>query len=340
MKRKLCIREIISRIFDCSGFFNAKITSLARSGASAILMYHRIVNPSSTGEILQDGMYVKPNTFLKHLDIIKKYFIPVSLCDLITNPKKIGDKPICAITFDDGWLDFLTNAYPALLKYKIPSTVFLPTRFIGTTNRFWTDHLSLIVSNLTAFPRNHFNRKKDTLHPLSLSVCNLTGNTHTKLERAIALLKPYPSKTINTVLDELLSLYAAPIAINRSFLNWNEIKYLKNEGLVTFGSHTENHAILSTLSSSDICNELINSRKTLLDRNVTDQDFIPFCYPNGNHADAIVKLVKESGYHLAVTTKKGWILNNANPFTLNRIGMHQDISSSNALTLSRLTLTI
>ena len=53
--------------------------------------------------------------------------------------------------------------------------------------------------------------------------------------------------------------------------------------LVSSGSHTVAHKILTTLTDDEIRNELIESRKKLIAEQVVDPSFIPFCYPNGNY---------------------------------------------------------
>jgi peptidoglycan/xylan/chitin deacetylase (PgdA/CDA1 family) len=41
------------------------------------------------------------------------------------------------ITFDDGYRDFYTNAFPILQKYHFPATVFLPTDFINDNRKIF-----------------------------------------------------------------------------------------------------------------------------------------------------------------------------------------------------------
>ena len=112
---------------------------------------------------------------------------------------------------------------------------------------------------------------------------------------------------------------------------------MKESGLVGFGSHTDNHHILTTLAESETAKELEISRERLLAEKVVDADFIPFCYPNGNHTARIAEMVKEASYSMAVTTKKGWNEFGSAPYTLKRIGIHQDICSTKGLFAGRIS---
>jgi len=59
------------------------------------------------------------------------------ISDYFKRRKKIDNKTI-VLTFDDGYEDFATNAYPILRKFGFNATVFLTTDYVGKTN-IW-DH--------------------------------------------------------------------------------------------------------------------------------------------------------------------------------------------------------
>ena len=122
----------------------------------------------------------------------------------------------------------------------------------------------------------------------------------------------------------------------RAFLNWEEIREMADSGLVSFGSHTASHRILTTLNDDEIRTELYKSKEKLLNEKIVTRDFIPFCYPNGNFNDEILRMVQEMGYSLAVSTKSGWNEEKADYYSLKRIPLHDDISSTHALFACRL----
>lgn len=56
-----------------------------------------------------------------------------------TSPRR---ENLACLTFDDGYRDFYTHAFPLLQKYGAPATVFLVTGCIGDTNH-WDDRYGL-----------------------------------------------------------------------------------------------------------------------------------------------------------------------------------------------------
>jgi peptidoglycan/xylan/chitin deacetylase (PgdA/CDA1 family) len=49
-----------------------------------------------------------------------------------------------AITFDDGYVDNLTETKPLVEKHDVPSTVFVVSGYVGAGRRFWWDELERI----------------------------------------------------------------------------------------------------------------------------------------------------------------------------------------------------
>lgn len=315
-------------------------------GDFLILMYHRIVRRAESDTYIQDGMFVDPGTFRSQVLYLKKNFHVIPLEEI----PGIGDgknrpgtkKPFCALTFDDGWEDFYGNAFPVLQSVDVCATVFLPTDCIGTGKRFWTERLAHI---LTAIERHGKSALKNDRSSDSIvgKIERLEGPVDFRMENAVEALKTLPVEEIDRVLGELADSWrVGPATEGKSFLSWEEAREMYASGIVRFGSHTKSHRILSTASEELIREELAHSKEKLIEERVASPSFIPFSYPNGNYTQRIAELVREAGYHLAVTTEKGWngVANGSNGreslFRLRRIGIHQDVASTNAMFACRI----
>ena len=298
-------------------------------------MYHRIIPVKEVEPGLQAGMYVEPETFKMHIDYLKDHFSIVPLSAISTHIKDINEMknklPICILTFDDGWYDFYRFAYPILVVNRVPATVFLPTEYIGTGNRFWTDQVAnfFVQKRTLKEPKNHEGISNSSVVK---NLADLEGTPESNIEKAISILKKYREDEILKILEKLKTIWGIDsVSTERAFLNWDEVRKMAESGLITFGSHTANHRILVYLNEKEIVDELIDSKNKLLSEGVVDPSFIPFCYPNGNYDESVVWMVKEAGYHVAVTTERGWNDLNSSFFKLKRVAIHQDISSTKEL---------
>ncbi|MHC4883941.1 MAG: polysaccharide deacetylase family protein [Planctomycetota bacterium] len=94
------------------------------------------------------------------------------------------------------------------------------------------------------------------------------------------------------------------------------------EGGVEIGSHTMNHAELTTLPTHAVREELTQSKALLeeiLQRSVTS-----FCYPRGRYSPRILECVKEAGYDAACSTLRGTLQSAEDQFCLKRIRASMD----------------
>ena len=103
---------------------------VARTADVPILMYHYISASPSASDRIRYGLSVPPEMFEAQLKLLQDNgFTTVSLRELyeyLAIGTALPDKPI-VLTFDDGYIDNYTNAFPLLQKYSMIGTFFVLT---------------------------------------------------------------------------------------------------------------------------------------------------------------------------------------------------------------------
>ena len=107
-----------------------------------VLMYHKISRDKT------DFLTVSTDQFeshIKHLQSLDYQFITTQeLLDFYLKKQALPDKPLL-LSLDDGYLNNLEYAYPILKKYKAKATIFIPSNFVGSTNK-WDNGNDFIMS--------------------------------------------------------------------------------------------------------------------------------------------------------------------------------------------------
>jgi peptidoglycan/xylan/chitin deacetylase (PgdA/CDA1 family) len=109
-----------------------------------VLNYHKI-------DDLHHALSVSPAEFDEQMTYLQENGYHTVTPDQLTAYLKYGralpEKPVL-ITFDDGYLDNYTNAYPILQKHGFTATIFLITDLIGQDERYLTwDHVREMNKN-------------------------------------------------------------------------------------------------------------------------------------------------------------------------------------------------
>ncbi|BBB93271.1 MAG TPA: polysaccharide deacetylase family protein [Methylomusa anaerophila] len=101
-------------------------------GDVPILNYHKI-------DSLNHSLSISPEEFKQQMAYLHDNgytsIRPDQLMNYLNLGKPLPKKPVM-ITFDDGYLDNYTNAYPVLKKYGFIATIFLVTDLVGKDERF------------------------------------------------------------------------------------------------------------------------------------------------------------------------------------------------------------
>lgn len=297
-------------------------------------MYHRVLPHTEAQEQQEEpGMYVTPETFALHIHCLKEIMTPISLSDWLARRSRGEALPTraAAITFDDGWRDNYTHAWPMLNKYRIPATIFAVSSLIGTQRAFWPNRLMQLLAQhkgTTNWPPGlEWLAEISPVQPQQLT----TPEAFSELVQAC---KQFPDTELYRRLDAVPE-NSAIITPARTMLDWDEIAEMRASGLVEIGCHTENHLrLLESLSLETTRHEILASKQALEDR--LQQPVNLFCYPNGFVSPLAAEIVS-ANYAGAVTTERGINRSDNNAFELKRIGLHEDASNTRTAFMARLS---
>lgn len=285
---------------------------LKEDDSFSILMYHRVNSNNSQFTIHS----VPTFAFEKQMKYISGIFNILSLDEILDRFKKKRRLPkrCMAITFDDGYEDNYTNAFPLLRKYQIPATIFLTVGCIENRTKLWFDRV------LYAFEKTE---KQYLKLPESERVFYFP-NLHEKHKTAIQVLEILKKLSGAARLKKIKKVYSAlcveePDAYSNQMLNWEQISEMATSG-ISIGSHTMTHPILSKVHPEEAKREIIASKEIIETR--INQPVKLFAYPNGRLSDfneGVIELLKKAGYQAAVTTSYGLNSSKNDPYRWKRV---------------------
>ncbi len=100
-------------------------------------MYHYVEHVTDLNDTLRQKLAITPEVLDSQLKTMQQagytFMYMSDLADVLDGKKDLPPKPI-VLTFDDGYLDFYTGAFPVLKKYHVKSTEYVVSDFIGKPN--------------------------------------------------------------------------------------------------------------------------------------------------------------------------------------------------------------
>jgi peptidoglycan/xylan/chitin deacetylase (PgdA/CDA1 family) len=260
-----------------------------------ILAYHRINYPAQVLPYDLDLLSATPESFRRQmLHVVDRYSV-VSLSEISRWLRSEVDLPrdSIAITFDDGYADFHTYAFPVLKSLDIPATLFLIAGAAGSDKPMWWDEAAYLL-----------NRSESS------------GDALTRIKRS---LQGMDESSREERLDELARQCGVSRPRERLFLDWTQVSEIAASG-IAIGSHSYNHATLTRIDRRQLRREIEDSRDSIADR--TGQKPLSFCYPYGlkeDSNDLVRSVVSQAGYQCAATLNQGTIDKQTDPFCLSRM---------------------
>lgn len=273
----------------------------------AILVYHRIVSSSLDFNLLN----VSPDNFLGHMEELQTQRTVIPLDELIQQVRKGEAKPgSVAITFDDGYKDFIYNALPILNKYRIPATLFTPTgaSTLGGYS-FWWDRIEDLLLSANLEQLQEFFNINDN--------CNNIFEEIIKFQKACLNM---PTSTIDDFLRKTIGVNGKP---RNSTLSIEElVESLIDHPEITIGSHSVSHTQMSILPKFMQRIELVESKNVInkaFGNKCSNFFSLPYGHPSSWNEDTI-NIASSLGYSGLLTTQQSILKNGSNEsFTIPRL---------------------
>lgn len=258
-----------------------------------VLIYHRVTVLPLDSQLL----CVSPDNFNAHLQELAQNYRVVPLYQMLEECRNCTLFPnTISLTFDDGYLDNLTNALPLLEKYGLHATIFVTSGMVGSDEEFWWDAVERIFLTGIKLPQELLfagHRWQLYTDEDKLTTC----------DDVCSILRDCSPDVMDQSLQTLFS-WAGVSKVGRDshrIINHSQLIKLAASPCIEIGSHAKHHVRLSRLSPQQQLIELMASRQQL--EAVLGKTVRLFSYPFGttfDFTDDTIQAAKDAGYQAAI----------------------------------------
>jgi|SRR5581483_3731498 len=307
-------------------FHYTGLASLARaclSGRAAILRYHSVsTQADGTHLCLDPGLAVSPEHFDGQCAYLARHYRVISLdemVDRLQNGRSLPPKAV-ALTFDDGYLDNYTHAFPILRSHGLTATFYVSTGCIDNRVTLWTGLLRFCVFTSTV-------PVLELRSPIALRLPIATeAQRRDAFTRLVITMKNIPTADRLALLEEVRR--AGDIddlsPLSSIMMSWDQVREMAHGGQ-SIGAHTITHPNLPNATPDEARREIFGSRDELASE--LGMPIRHFSYPNGRGSahltDFVKALVRDAGFDSSTTSITGSVQAGDDLFALRRIGIYR-----------------
>jgi len=267
-------KKLMSLAADRSGL-NYLLRNSGTWQGLLVLNYHRIGDPCESK--FDHGLWsAVPEEFESQVAYLVRHFDVISVHDLPDVTKR-SDGRFVLVTFDDGYIDNYTLAYPILRKFGCPATFFVTSGFIDQPQVSWWDEIAWMVrsSSLEQLPPSRWNSQ----------IIEFGADAReTAVRTLLRIYKTLPATAthefLNHLADATLSGRCPETTARAEWMTWDMIREMQDGGM-SVGGHTQSHPVLATLAPEHQHEEIAAGLQRL--ECELGQRPTAFSYPVGNH---------------------------------------------------------
>ncbi|MCG3128949.1 MAG: hypothetical protein CHACPFDD_03845 [Phycisphaerae bacterium] len=290
-----------------------------------ILRYHGVAAHDARGEAWLSAPPLDVEEFRRQIVLLVRRYRVVPLDEAAAMLRgEIPLRPGCAaITFDDGYRNNATYAFPVLREHGVSGAFFLVTDFVDRGQPLWFDRLDFALARTAATQIEV--GSNGTREVLVLGTCAERRATFERLKRR------YKTMDLADVMPAIEQIEAAAgirlaeqldeEAQRAAPMTWDTARAMCAAGMC-IGSHTVTHQILGRASADRMREEARRSREIIEQR--LGEPCTLFAYPNGQPGDFNAEseaALRAAGYVCGLVTETGFAARGDNPLALRRISM-------------------
>lgn len=282
-----------------------------------IVMYHYVRDLANSRYPDVKGLDYK--LFKEQIAYLTKHFSIVKIEDVIEayDENKLDMLPENAVllTFDDGYIDNYTYAFPILDEYKIQGTFFIPGKtfrenvlldvnkvhFILASGDI-TDISKDVISEIVAAQKEYPEITDIDVLLKNYAIASRFDTKETIFVKRM-LQTVLPERLRNEVSSKLFSKYVGVPEekfAKEIYMNEDQIKTMARHGM-HIGLHGYDHYWLGNLPIEEAEKDICRSIESM--RGIIKEDSWVFNYPYGNYNDLVVSCLARHGCKLAMTTE-------------------------------------
>jgi peptidoglycan/xylan/chitin deacetylase (PgdA/CDA1 family) len=289
---KRLVASAVASVFDLD-------RGVSRTGRRYVLAYHRVISQSQArADHTHDAMWVRPETLEEQITWMRSIGEIVDYHRLLQFEEP-NDRPLFALTFDDGWRDSYEIAFPLLQRMNVPALVFLVSAAVDSGELFWPEDVvtkthqhsgSVPDDKLLSALRDNWPQSPPPKHTMH-------GSPASSAETWVEALKLVtPEERFQRIADFFRTVGIDQTPLQGYLMTWEHARIMQSAGIV-FGSHTHTHRILKGLANDDIRYEAEQSKRIISNR--LDAPIDAFCYPNARYNGREGSILANVGYQYA-----------------------------------------
>jgi peptidoglycan/xylan/chitin deacetylase (PgdA/CDA1 family) len=276
---------------------------LNRRGAGVILRFERVRPPRAAHFQPLRSQEITPDFLDRTIRAMKRWgYDIVSIDEACRRAVTLAARQrfVC-LTFDGGYKDMISSAYPVLSRHGVPFTVYIPTAFPDGIGEAWWLALEQVIAreSRVSLVMEREEKRFDIADPAA---------KHQLYRFLFQWMRTLSPSDLSAAIKDLCMRYSVDLAaLSREVsLNWGDVAKLAADPLVTLGCATVNYPVLSKLKDAVALREMKMGRavaEAALHRQV-----LHFAYPFGDRAswlDRHERMAQEAGFVSAVAAIPG-----------------------------------